>query len=145
MNHYEPTDFEATDLEPRTERALTECMTVLPDAPDLFTVVGENGNESDTVDARAGVCSCKDFEYREPAGGCEHLRRVAFATGGETIRASVAGVVVSTPEDDHGVVRECQAVVLAVEIGHKWLVSGPLYPEVSQSVPSPGSAANSFG
>jgi len=70
---------ESTDLEPRTERALTECMTVLPDAPDLFTV-GENGNESYTVDARAGVCSCPDFQYREPAGGCKHVRRVVFAT-----------------------------------------------------------------
>ena len=57
MTTYEPTEIEGTDLKPRTERALTECMTVLPDALDLFTVVGENGNESYTVDARAGVQS----------------------------------------------------------------------------------------
>jgi hypothetical protein len=49
MTTYEPTEIEGTDLESRTERALTECMTVLPDAPDLFTVVGENGNESYTL------------------------------------------------------------------------------------------------
>jgi len=29
MNHYEPTEIEGTDLEPRTERALTEYLTVL--------------------------------------------------------------------------------------------------------------------
>lgn len=92
MNDYESADIESTDLEPRTERSLTECMTVLPDAPDLFTVVGENGNESYRVDVRAGVCSCNDFTFREPEGGCKHLRRVAFATGERPIPASVEGV-----------------------------------------------------
>ena len=42
---------ESINLEPRTECALTECMTVLPDAPGLYTVVGENGNESYTNDS----------------------------------------------------------------------------------------------
>lgn len=34
---------DSTELEPRDARALTECMIVLPEGGDVFTVVGENG------------------------------------------------------------------------------------------------------
>lgn len=71
---------ESTDIEPRDARALTECQSVLPEADGLYTVVGENG-ETYTVDTRLDVCECLDFQYREPSGGCKHLRRVAFARG----------------------------------------------------------------
>ena len=90
MTTYDPTEVEGTDLEPRTERALSECMTVLPEASDLFTVIGENQNGEYTVDLRAPACSCKDFEYRagkdfDPDDGCKHIRRARFATGEQPI------------------------------------------------------------
>jgi len=80
---------ESDGIDERDERALTECMTVLPEAPDIYTVVGENQNGEYTVDARFGVCTCADYEYRTPAGGCKHVRRVAFATGERPIPAGV--------------------------------------------------------
>ncbi|MFC7059788.1 SWIM zinc finger family protein [Halovenus salina] len=76
-------------IEPRTERALTECMTVLPDGGDIYTVVGENGGTYQ-VDARAERCTCPDHEHRESY--CKHLRRVAFATGEEPVPNGVGGV-----------------------------------------------------
>ena len=51
MNHYEPTEVEDTDLEPRTERALTEYLTVLEDvdraagADGLYLVVSQSRAE----------------------------------------------------------------------------------------------------
>lgn len=73
-------------------RALTQYLTVLDDvdrvrgAPDLFLVVSESGSEY-LVDARGGACECADHEYR--GRRCKHLRRVAFATGRESIPAWV--------------------------------------------------------
>jgi hypothetical protein len=87
-------DCESQDcIETRTERALTECMTVLPDhgraedAPGLFVVVGENENGQYLVDARTGSCECKDAKYRDPEGGCKHLRRCRIATGESPVPA----------------------------------------------------------
>ena len=86
---------ESIDLEPRTERALTQYLTVLADvgratgADDLFLVVSQSGSEY-LVDTREGRCECDDHHYRGVR--CKHLRRVAFATGGETIPAGVDGV-----------------------------------------------------
>jgi hypothetical protein len=85
---------ESIDLEPRTERALTECMTVLPDAPGMYEVVGENSNETYTVDLHAPACTCNDFQYRagqnyDAEAGCKHIRRVRFATGEEPIPVGV--------------------------------------------------------
>ena len=42
------------------------------------------------VDTREGRCECDDHHYRGVR--CKHLRRVAFATGDETIPAGVDGV-----------------------------------------------------
>lgn len=70
---------ELKQLDDRDVRALTESMTVLPEAPDLYDVVGQNGNGSYTVDLRDGRCTCPDHKYRGVR--CKHLRRVAFATG----------------------------------------------------------------
>jgi hypothetical protein len=38
-------------IDARTERALTECMSVLPDGGDIYTVVGVN-------DGRLDECDC---------------------------------------------------------------------------------------
>lgn len=77
----EPT---TTQLEPRDAAALTEKMTVLDDAPGvtgapgLFLVVTESGR-SYRVDVRQGACECDDAFYRDPDGGCKHVRRVQYA------------------------------------------------------------------
>lgn len=80
MNAYDPADRESTDteLDQRDVRALTEYLTVLPEAPGIYSVVSESG-ASYTVDGRDGACTCPDFEYRDIR--CKHLRRVAFAIG----------------------------------------------------------------
>lgn len=82
MTDYDTTEVEGTDLEPRDVRALTECMTVLPEGGDIYTVVGENG-DTYSVDARAGRCTCPDYEYRHVR--CKHQARVAYATGEQAI------------------------------------------------------------
>jgi len=86
MSTNEPHDHERTDLDARDVRALTEYMTVLDEGGDMYTVVGQNGGTY-TVDARGGRCTCPDHEHRGVR--CKHLRRVAFATGADTVPASV--------------------------------------------------------
>jgi len=79
----------------RTRRAVEEYMTVLnqnvpefpyvdvPNSPGLFVVVTPTGTY--LVDIIEGTCTCPDMEYRDPAGGCKHVRRVRFAVGAATI------------------------------------------------------------
>jgi hypothetical protein len=71
------------DIAPRTWRALSESMAVLPEGGDIYTVIGENGNGEYQVDAREGRCTCPDHRHREVT--CKHARRVAYATGDSTI------------------------------------------------------------
>lgn len=73
------------DLDNRDARALTEYMTVLDAGGDIYTVVGENGNGEHRVDAREERCTCPDHKHRGVR--CKHIRRVAFATGEESIPA----------------------------------------------------------
>ena len=93
MTDYEPDGNERIDS--RTERALTQYLTVLADvgratgADDLFLVVSQSGSEY-LVDTREGRCECDDHHYRGVR--CKHLRRVAFATGERPVPASVDGV-----------------------------------------------------
>ena len=68
------------DVEPRTVRAATEHMTVIEEAPALFSVTTQSGSEY-TVDLREGVCSCPDYRNREPEGGCKHVRRTRMEVG----------------------------------------------------------------
>jgi len=82
-------------IESRTERALTECMTVLPDkgradgAADLFVVVGENENGEYLADTRTATCECADDEYNLDDGeACKHVRRARIATGDRPVPAS---------------------------------------------------------
>ena len=76
-------------IDPRTERALTECMSVLPEGGDVFTVAGENGGTY-RVDGREGRCTCPDHKHRDVR--CEHLRRVTFAAGERAVPVGVDGV-----------------------------------------------------
>lgn len=75
----------ATDLsadQKRVARALTECMTALEIAPDLYTVIGENQGPEYTVDTRVGRCTCPDASYRlADDQQCKHELRVRYATG----------------------------------------------------------------
>lgn len=75
---------ERTDLDARDVRALTDYLLVVEEAPDLFLVYGEDGDEY-TVDADTGACTCPDAEYRHPEGGCKHARRVAFHIGARDV------------------------------------------------------------
>ena len=68
------------DVEPRTVRAVTEHMTVIEEAPAMFSVTTQSGSEY-MVDLREGVCSCPDYRNREPEGGCKHLRRTRLRVG----------------------------------------------------------------
>jgi hypothetical protein len=88
MSTYDTTAVEGTgtELDERDVRALTEYLTVLPEAPDVYQVVSQSG-ATYTVDARGGACTCPDFEYRDVR--CKHLRRVAFATGERPVPAGV--------------------------------------------------------
>jgi len=82
------------DLDRRDVAALTEYMTVLEDvgeargAEGLYTVVAQSGHTY-LVDVETGACECDDAFYRDPDGGCKHVRRCEFATGRRTIPAWV--------------------------------------------------------
>jgi hypothetical protein len=86
---------ESIDLDRRTRRAATECMTVMDDvgdardAPGLYVVVGENGGGEYLVDTHTGACTCPDAEYRNPAGGCKHVRRARMASCETPVPAGV--------------------------------------------------------
>jgi len=79
-------ESDGTELDDRTERALTEYMSVLAEGGDVFTVVGENGGTY-RVDSRKSRCTCPDHEHRGVT--CKHQHRVAFATGERVVPAGV--------------------------------------------------------
>jgi hypothetical protein len=74
-------------------------MTILPNhgradgAPGLFVVIGENCNGEYLVDTRTESCTCKDAKYRDPEGGCKHLRRCQIATGKSPVPANALGEI----------------------------------------------------
>lgn len=67
-------------IEPRTERACRESMTVVPKGDGTATVYSGETSQY-TVNLVAGTCSCPDHEHNEPAGGCKHLRRTEMEAG----------------------------------------------------------------
>lgn len=86
MSDYEPTEVESTDLEQRDIRALTECMTALPEGGSVYTVIGESGGGEYRVDAQTGRCTCPDAQYNlTDSEQCKHVVRVEYATGQRTI------------------------------------------------------------
>ena len=89
MSDYTTADIESTELDKRDVRALTEYMTVLQTAPDVYSVTTQSGSEY-TVDRRDGRCACPDAEYNLDDGEqCKHGIRVAYATGERAIPAWV--------------------------------------------------------
>jgi hypothetical protein len=77
-------DEKSIAVDPRTRRALSESMTVLPMGGEVYSVTTESGSEY-RVDAREERCTCPDHEHRDAR--CKHIRRVAFATGDEVVPA----------------------------------------------------------
>lgn len=73
-------------LDKRDVRALTEYLYAFDDlgwaadAEGCWLVYAEDGTEH-RVDAVEGACDCDDAFYRDPDGGCKHVRRVRFVTG----------------------------------------------------------------
>jgi len=74
---------QAAQLDDRDIRALSEWMTVFVEAPGMFRVISE-GPEY-LVDLETETCECDDSTYRDPEGGCKHIRRVRFTTGARDI------------------------------------------------------------
>jgi len=75
-------------LDDRDVRALTEPMHVVVDDPEAWGA-GEVAVYSEDrrylVNLAAPYCDCDDQHYRQPAGGCKHIRRAAFAAGDREI------------------------------------------------------------
>lgn len=79
------------ELDGRDVAALTEPMTVYADDPDagLDEVAVYNGGTRYIVNAEVGYCTCEDWHFRQPEGGCKHRRRVAFETGDRAVPEAV--------------------------------------------------------
>jgi hypothetical protein len=86
MTNDTPDPQDADGIAERDRRALTECMIVLPEGGDVYTVVGEN-DSTYQVDTRGGRCTCPDHEHRDVH--CKHIRRATFATGQRPIPPQV--------------------------------------------------------
>jgi len=86
MSVQRPRQPDAPDqIAERTVNALTEAMVV--DEHDRQTwsdrevKVYSGENERYLVHVGALNCTCKDWEYRKPEGGCKHIRRARYALG----------------------------------------------------------------
>jgi predicted nucleic acid-binding Zn finger protein len=62
-------------MDPRTDRALTEQMTLRTCGRFAYEVSSESGNTY-FVHLGAEACTCPDWQKRHPENGCKHLRRV---------------------------------------------------------------------
>jgi len=89
------------ELEQRSVRALTECMTVLPLGGDVYSVTTESGSEY-RVDALEGRCTCPDARHNlDDDERCKHERRVRFSTGQRAIPQWVDTDAVDPQLGDH--------------------------------------------
>jgi hypothetical protein len=124
-------------IETRTRRALEECMTVLPNhgradgAPGLFVVIGENENGQYLVDARSQSCECKDAQYRDPDGGCKHIRRCRIAQGETPVPAGALDEI--TIDSTFGAQLETSAKFATADGG---LIDGETGEEISAETES---------
>lgn len=70
---------------PRTRRARTESMSIsLRRTGGLYEVRVASGRIYD-VDVSMPACTCPDWQTRQPAGGCKHLRRVDMEIKARTV------------------------------------------------------------
>lgn len=100
MIEYEPSrqESDGIELESRTERALTEPLSVVTldgtpveDGESVVQVVSHSGN-SYHVDVDRGVCECADHRHRN-VDECKHIRRARIELGETTISADVLTAV----------------------------------------------------
>lgn len=94
MSTNTPDDNES--IEPRTERSLTEYMSVLPEGGEISTAVGQSGCTC-TVDGREGRCTCPDARHWNNA--CRHQRPVAFAIGERPVPIGADGEILEGDSD----------------------------------------------
>lgn len=76
MTHFDTTarEFDSTDLNDRNVRALTEVLSVVPEAPGLYTVTSQTAAEY-TVDARERRCTYPDHKHNLPTADGRELRK----------------------------------------------------------------------
>ena len=95
----------------RSLRAVSEYMSVVPEAPDLYTVVGESGHEY-VVNLRDDpACTCPDFTYRPDVEECKHILRARLETGladVDPIMAALALAAVDAEEEAERLARESE-------------------------------------
>lgn len=82
MSTTEPSEqgSETVTVDKRDKRAAEELIVPVAKGEGMFDVYSEDGDRK-TVDIISPACTCPDFEYREPEGGCKHIRRVMFEIG----------------------------------------------------------------
>jgi hypothetical protein len=87
-------EVDCIDIEPRTERALTECMTVVStdgtpvtDADEETVSVISSSGSTYTVDAGDEFCDCPDHQHNHRR--CKHIRRARFALGIDELSAAM--------------------------------------------------------
>ena len=89
MSDYESTEVESIAAKPRLRRAVTECMTVIHEGGDIYSVTSESGREY-TVDACDGRCDCPDAQYNLASDDlCKHAYRVAVVRGKRVLPAAI--------------------------------------------------------
>jgi len=87
-------EVDCIDIEPRTERALTECMSVVStegtpvtDADEETVSVVSASGSTYTVDAGDEFCDCPDYQHNHRR--CKHIRRARFALGIDELSAAM--------------------------------------------------------
>jgi len=85
---------DSIEVESRTERALTECMTVVStdgtpvtDADEETVSVVSGSGSTYTVDAGDEFCDCPDHQQNHRI--CKHIRRSRFALGIDELSADL--------------------------------------------------------
>lgn len=95
----------------RSLRAVSEYMTVIEEAPDLYTVVSQSGREY-TVDLRDDpACTCPDFRYREDVIECKHVLRARLETGVadvDLVRGTLALAAIDAEDEARRLERESE-------------------------------------
>lgn len=97
----------------RSLRAVTEYMSVIEEAPDLYTVVSQSGREY-TVDLRDDpACTCRDFRYRREVDECKHVLRARLETGRadvDRVRGRLALAAIDAEEEARELERASESV-----------------------------------
>jgi predicted nucleic acid-binding Zn finger protein len=93
MSNEESESKDSIEVESRTERALTECMTVVStegtpvtDADEETVSVVSSSGSTYTVDAGDEFCDCPDYQHNHRR--CKHIRRARFALGIDELSAA---------------------------------------------------------